>query len=158
MVGETYPFLSEDYIPETGELYYTFLSQGDQVIPKIIAYTAIEKSGRKYFNWGFGDLVIDEKTGEYRIDDRAESNNGDVKTVFYTVVSTLSDFFDHNPDAIVYVEGSNRQRLEVYKGLINRHGRHIEPFYEIKGSIDDKIEDFRPGIDYEFLLISRKKR
>jgi hypothetical protein len=105
MIGETYPFLSEDYIPATGELFFTFLSQGDQVIPKLIAYTPIEKGGRRYFNWGFGDLVIDEVSGEYKIDDKAESNNGDVKTVFYTVVSTLSDFFEMHPAATVYIQG-----------------------------------------------------
>lgn len=157
MVGETYPFLSEDYIPETGELYFTFLSQGEQVIPKLIAFTAIEKGGRKFFNWGFGDLVIDELTGEYRIDDKTESNNGDVKTVFYTVVSTLTEFFAIHPDATVHIEGSNRQRLEVYKGLIYRHWKHIEPFYEVKGFIKGKIEVFKPGTDFEYLLISRRK-
>ena len=157
MIGETYPFLSEDYIPETGELFFTFLSQGEQVIPKLIAYTRIAKGGTKYFNWGFGDLVIDEKTGEYRIDDKVESNNGDVKTVFYTVVSTLTSFFDVHPHATVYIEGSNRQRLDVYKRLIDRHWKHIEPFYEVKGSNGSEIEVFKPGIDFEYLLISRRK-
>jgi hypothetical protein len=157
MIGETYPFLSEDYIPETGELYFTFLSQGEQVIPKLIAYTPIVRGGRKYFNWGFGDLVIDESTGEYRIDDKAESNNGDVKTVFYTVVSTLADFFEVHPNATVYVAGSTEQRLDVYKGLIYRHWKHIEPFYQINGFINGKIELFEPGTDFEYLLISRKK-
>jgi len=157
MIGETYPFLSEDYIPATGELFFTFLSQGDQVIPKLIAYTPIEKGGRKYFNWGFGDLVIDETTGEYKIDDKTESNNGDVKTVFYTVVSTLSDFFGVHPDATVYIQGSTRQRLAVYKGLVLRHWKHIEPFYDVKGFIHDKIESFEPGTDFEYLLISLKK-
>jgi hypothetical protein len=157
MIGETYPFLSEDYIPATGELFFTFLSQGDQVIPKLIAYTPIEKGGRRYFNWGFGDLVIDEVSGEYKIDDKAESNNGDVKTVFYTVVSTLSDFFEMHPAATVYIQGSTRQRLAVYKGLILRHWKNIEPFYEVKGFIRGKIEVFQPGQDFEYLLISLKK-
>ena len=157
MIGETYPFLSEDYIPETGALFFTFLSQGEYVIPKIIAFTPIERGGRKYFNWGFGDLVIDEKTGEYTLDDKAESNNGDVKTVFYTVISTLSHFFRLMPDATVYIEGSNRQRLEVYKGLIYRHWRQVEPFYDIKGFIEGEIKVFKPGIDFGYLLISRKK-
>lgn len=157
MIGKTYPFLSEDYIPDTGELFFTFLSQGDQVIPKIIAYTPIEKDGRKYFNWGFGDLIIDEATGEYQIDDKAESNNGDVKTVFYTVISTLTDFLDIHPDATVHVEGSNRQRLAVYRGLIYRHWKHITAFYEIRGFINGKIELFEPGTDFEYLLISCRK-
>jgi hypothetical protein len=157
MIGETYPFLSEDYVQETGEMFFTFLSQGEQVIPKLIAYTPINKEGERYFNWGFGDLIIDELTEQYRIDDKVESNNGDVKTIFYTVVSTLIEFFRLNPDAIVYVAGSNRQRLEVYKGLVYRHWRHIEPFYDVRGYVNRKIQVFEPGIDFEYLLISRRK-
>lgn len=123
----------------------------------MIAYTRINKGGRTYFNWGFGDLVIDEETGEYRIDDKVESNNGDVKTIFYTVVSTLTNFFDVHPDATVYIEGSNKQRLDVYKGLIDRHWKYIGPFYEVKGLTGAEIEVFRPGVDFEYLLISRRK-
>lgn len=157
MIGETYPFLSEDYIPSTGALYYTFLSQGEQVIPKLIAFTPIAKGGYRYFNWGFGDLVIDRKTGRYRIDDYSESNNGDVKTIFYTVVSTLAEFFKVHPDATVYVQGSTRQRLTVYKALIQRHWKHIAPFYAVEGYFDGKIEVFQPGMSFEYLLISRRK-
>lgn len=155
MIGETYPFLSGDYVPESDILFYTFLSQGDEVIPKAIAFAPILKGSNKYYNWGFGDLVVNDK-GEYEIDDSVESNNGDVKTVFYTVVSTLSDFFEIHPEATVYIEGSNRQRMEVYRGLIARHWRQIEPFYRIIGYVSGKPEIFRSGIDYEYLLISRK--
>jgi hypothetical protein len=157
MVGDTYPFLSHDYIPNTDQLVFTFLSQGDQLIPKIIAFTPVVKGGIKYYNWGFGDLVIDDKTSEFKIDDKVESNNGDVRLVFYTVVSTLSEFFAIKPEATVYLAGSNRQRLEVYKGLIYRHWRQIEPFYSVMGFINGQSEVFQPGLDFEFLLISRKK-
>jgi hypothetical protein len=92
MIGEPYPFLSEDYSAESDVLFFTFLSQGEEVIPKAVAFTPIEKSGNKYYNWGFGDLVIDDAAGEFFVNDKIESNNGDVKSVFYTVVSTLSIF------------------------------------------------------------------
>src|SRR5437899_2749857 len=108
MIGETYPFLSEDYIPKKDELFFTFLSQGDQVIPKAIGFIPIEKNNSKFYNWGFGDLVANEETGEFEIDDKSESNNGDAKTVFYTVASTLSKFFEIHPDATVHIEGSNK--------------------------------------------------
>src|SRR5687768_1594345 len=157
MIGETYPFLSEDYLPDNDILFFTFLSQGEEVIPKAIAFTPIEKSGSKYYNWGFGDLMIDEKTGEYIINDKSESNNGDVKTVFYTVVSTLSKFFEIHPDSTVYVEGSNHQRTEVYRKLINRHWTQIEPFYRIEGYTNGAIGRFQPGIEFAYILISRKK-
>jgi hypothetical protein len=157
MIGETYPFLSEDHVAGTDEFFYVFLSQGDHVIPKLVSYTPIEKGGSTYYNWGFGDLVIDPETGGFKTDDKIESNNGDVKSVFYTVISTLSDFFEQRPEATVYIEGTSRQRFEVYKGLIYRHWKQIEPFYEVKGLVMGKIEPFRMGIDFDYLLISRKK-
>lgn len=75
-----------------------------------------------------------------------------MKTVFYTVVSTLANFFAIHPGATVHIEGSSRQRLEVYKGLIYRHWKHIEPFYEVKGFINGKIEFFKPGQDFEYFF------
>lgn len=157
MIGETYPFLTEAYIPDTDILFYTFLSQSDEmVIPKAVAFIPIEKGGQKYYNWGFGDLVINPQTGEYTIDDKTESNNGDMKTVFYTVVSTLTLFFDIHPGAIVHIEGSNQQRTGIYRGLIARHWRQIEPFYQVFGFIDGKMQVFRNGVEYEYVLISRK--
>lgn len=129
MIGETYPFLTEAYIPESDILFFTFLSQGpEMVIPKAIAFIPIVKGGRKYYNWGFGDLVIDPKTGEYKIADKTESNNGDAKTVFYTVVSSLTLFFDIHPEATVHIEGSNQQRTGIYRGLIARHGGKLNRF------------------------------
>lgn len=157
MIGEPYPFLSENYDTKTDVLFFTFLSQGEEVIPKAIAFTPIEKHSTQYYNWGFGDLVISDQTGEYMIDDKIETNNGDIKTVFYTVVATLNVFFNIHPDATVHVEGSNRQRMEVYLGLIRRHWRQIEPFYEIRGFVDDAVVPFEPGIPFEYILISRKK-
>jgi hypothetical protein len=157
MIGEPYPFLSEDYSAESDVLFFTFLSQGEEVIPKAVAFTPIERSGNKYYNWGFGDLVIDAATGEFFVNDKIESNNGDVKSVFYTVVSTLSIFFDMHPEATVYVEGSNRQRTKIYSGLIIRHWKQIAPFYNIMGYHNGKIRAFSFDLSFEYLLISRKK-
>jgi hypothetical protein len=157
MTGKPYPFLSEDFNTDSDVLFFTLLSQGKEVIPKTIVFAPIDKSGNKYYNWGFGDLIIDDSTGEFFISDKTESNNGDVKTVFYTVVSTLSIFFDIHPNATVYIEGSNQQRTKIYNGLIIRHWGQISPFYNILGFSNGKIEPFRSGIVFEYLLISRKK-
>ncbi len=156
MIGEPYPFLSEDYSTESDVLFFTFLSQGEKVIPKAVAFTPIEKTGNKYYNWGFGDLVIDDATGEFFVNDRIESNNGDVKSVFYTVVSTLSTLFDIHPET-VFIEGSNRQRTKIYSGLIIRHWRQISPFYNIMGFNNGKIKPFRSDMVFDYLLISKKK-
>jgi len=157
VIGETYPFISEEYTQGSDVLFFVFLSQGERVVPKAIGFTPIEKHNSKFYNWGFGDLVTNEETGEFEIDDETESNNGDVKTVFYTVVSTLSKFFEFHPEATVHIEGSNRQRTRIYKGFINRYWGQIEPYYDVRGYASGKIRDFEPGTEYEYLLISRKK-
>lgn len=157
MIGETYSFLSEEYSHENDRLFFVFLSQGERIVPKAIGFDPIEKDNTKFYNWGFGDLVQNKQTGEFEIDDETESNNGDVKTVFYTVVSTLSKFFEIHPEATVHIEGSNKQRTRVYRGFINRYWEQIEPYYDVRGYSGGKIRDFEPGTEYEYLLISRKK-
>jgi hypothetical protein len=157
MIGKTYPFLTEQYISESDTLFYTFFSKHNEtVVLKAIVYAPMEKRGQKYYNWGFGDLVVNRKTGEYFVDDKVESNNGDIRIVFYTVISTLPRFFDVHPEAVVYVEGSDQQRRRVYQRLIAKHWDQIEPFYRVVGFAKEKTEIFQPGIDYECILISRK--
>lgn len=157
MIGTTYPFLTEHYNEQTDTLFYVFLSQSKElIVPKAVAFVPIDKQGQQYYNWGFGDMVIDPLTGHYTIDDKAETNNGDTKTVFYTVVSTLEDFFEIHPQATVYVEGSNGQRTRVYRSLIARHWKQIEPVYYVQGYIDNALEAFRPGRAYEYILITRR--
>lgn len=146
MIGEPYSFLSKTRVPAWDGMFFTFLSTGrDAIIPKGVAYIPIEKNGSRYYNFGFGDLVINPITGKYDdIDDKVESNNGDVVKVFYTVVSTLTDFFEQYPDATVHVAGSDRQRMDVYQKLIVRHWKEIEPIYYIQGFRNKNLENFQP--------------
>ncbi len=158
MIGETYPFLNQDYIPASDAMFYTFFSVSEEmVIPKAILYSPIERNQQKYYNLGFGDVIIDPLTGDFYIDDKNESNNGDVKTVFYTVVSTLTDFFERYPNGTVYIEGSTSQRMEIYSRLIARHWRQIEPIYIVQGYREDRLEFFQAGAHYDYILISRKE-
>ena len=64
-------------------------SEGENRVIKIVAYEQVTKYNITYYNLGFGDLNPD--TGE--VDDEAESNNGDVRKILSTVVSTLPYFF-----------------------------------------------------------------
>jgi hypothetical protein len=91
------------------------------------------------------------------VDDRIETNNGDMKKVFYTTVSALYNFFEIHPEATIYIEGSSRQRIEIYVKLVSRHWKEIEPIYNVSGGISGAIEEFRHDNYYEYLLISRRK-
>jgi len=109
-----------------------------------------------YYNFGFGDLVLG-KNGEYLVDDRIETNNGDVKKVFYTTVSALHNFFEIHREATVYIEGSSQQRIDIYTRLVSRHWNEIEPIYLVSGGVSGAIEEFQHDNSYEYLLISRRK-
>lgn len=117
----------------------------------------IDKNGHRYYNLGFGDLIAHPVTGRFDIDDKAESNNGDVVKVFYTVVSTLTYFFSKYPEATVHVSGSNRQRMYVYQKLIVRHWKDIKPSYYIQGFRKGVLEDFRSDARYQYVLISLRE-
>ncbi|NIG54817.1 hypothetical protein [Chitinophaga sp. Cy-1792] len=83
---------------------YTFVSSGPEEIVKAVEYTYTQHLGKyPVYNLGFGDY--DPLTDS--IIDRVISNNGDVYTVFYTVLNTVLHFFDENPNAIMSVEGSD---------------------------------------------------
>jgi len=68
------------------------------------------------------------------------------------VASTLSVLFNHHPDATVHVEGSNKQRAEVYRKLISRHWRQIELLYDVKGFTNGQITAFKDNLSFEYLL------
>ncbi|HEY5747402.1 MAG TPA: hypothetical protein VIU12_15090 [Chryseolinea sp.] len=145
-----------DYIPDSDESYYSFISRGKKNILKIVGFTPIEKDGKKYYNWGFGDLVKYETTG-FNVDDKTDSNNGDVKRVFYTVASALSAFFETNPGVTVHLKGSNQQRMNIYTKIIARHWADIDTIYDVRGFINGQIEPFQETVEFDYLLISKKK-
>lgn len=127
--------------------------QSEKVILKVIVYALIEKHGERYFNLGLGDY--NETTG--RPDDKVVSDNGDMRKVLRTVVSTLPDFFKQFPDATVHIIGSDEARNKYYQKLVKDYGAQISAEYQVQGRFLDRIEDFRPAVPYEFILVKPKK-
>lgn len=122
-------------------------------ILKIVTYTPVTKGGESYFNLGFGDF--NEKTG--RPDDKIISDNGDMRRVLATVVSTLDIFFTEFPEAIVHITGSDGIRNNYYQKLVRDYSDKILTRYAVQGFKNDRIEDFKPKTDYGFLLVRLKK-
>jgi len=77
--------------------------------------------------------------------------------LYFTQLSQLLMIFNIHPQATVYIEGSSQQRTNVYRGLIARHWKQIEPIYLVKGGKRGVIQVFRPGVDFEYILISMKE-
>ena len=104
----------------------------------------------------FGDQ---DKT-ESGINDRVVSNNGDRTKVLATVALTVREFFNHFPDAIVYVKGSTPSRTRLYQMGISAYLMEFYEFFDIYGFNNGKPEKFRTGTNYDefVILLNSKKR
>jgi hypothetical protein len=68
---------------------------------------------------GFGDLLPDGT-----VDDKANSNNGDIAKVMVTVIEILKHFTSQHPSMEIYFEGSTAERTKLY-------GRILKAYYPI---------------------------
>jgi len=93
---------------ENAIVQYLFESAGQRKVIKAVQYLGFEtKSGQKLYNLGFGDYDFETKS----ISDNENSNNGDMRTVFNTVLNTVPKFFKDNPGFPIYVQGSDSSHL-----------------------------------------------
>jgi len=126
---------------------------GENPVLKVIRYVMFHQHGAAYYNLGFGDY--DPENNE--VSDTAVSDNGDMRKILATVVSTLKIFFQENPYEIVHINGNDRVRRAYYHKLIVDYSKLIEEFYVVKGRSPGRIEPFQKGKSYEFILISRRE-
>jgi hypothetical protein len=90
---------------EENRLLFLFESIGARTIVKAVEYSPIlDLLDKKIYNLGFGDF--DEENSE--INDGINSNNGDMRMVFSTVLNTVPIFFKENPTAGIWVQGSDQ--------------------------------------------------
>lgn len=82
---------------------YKFTSSGKRDIDKVVEFTPMSRSD--VYNLAFGDRL---PNGE--IDDKANSNNGDIIKIFATVIDILQDFTEENPSFKVMFLGSTPLR------------------------------------------------
>ena len=155
MIGKPYPILEEMHMKEEEILLFWFTSHGKQRIRKVIGFVPIIKDGHRYFNWGLGDMNRDEPFDIFNVDDKIQTNNGDIKQVFYTAVWTLQEFFKKYPNAIVHLQGSDLQRMKIYKLLISRHWDIIIEEYSVKMYFNNSITEFDLEMHCDYLLISK---
>ena len=138
------------------ELIFYFMSinpYGCNPVYKVIMYVPLSIYGENYYNLGFGDY--DKDTGLF--DDKAISNNGDMRQILGTVVSTLGIFFGEHPDKTVHLNGSDQTRKDYYHKLINDYWYRIQELYLVQGCNHGITEIYQKGMKYEFILISLKK-
>ena len=93
---------------------YIFVSTGRRRIEKIVDFVPLGNS--QFINMGFGDLLADGS-----IDDKANSNNGDIVKVMSTVIEILKHYTTQNPDVEIYFEGSTLERTKLYDRILKTY-------------------------------------
>jgi hypothetical protein len=161
-------------------IQFIFESVGLKKIIKIIEYTPITFiGGRTVYNLGFGDYDVVNQTF---IDD-VNSNNGDVYTVFNTVLNTVPLFFKSHPEAVIIVSGSDgcetfikdcrqtckkscksycknfQRRIKAYSYYINKNFQDLCEDYIFFGRnnlTENKFITYNQNDDYQDILVYKK--
>lgn len=107
-------------------------------------------------NLGFGDLKPDGS-----IDDKVNSNNGDIVRVLATVIEILLDFTCNNPDVEIFFAGSTQQRTKLYTRILKMYYGKFSKQFEIKAIVTEgdryTVLPFEPRADLNFVgFIIRK--
>lgn len=163
------------------KVQYLFESKGVKSIVKAIEYTPISKrDGKTIFNLGFGDY--DEENDH--ILDNTNSNNGDMRKVFNTVLNTVPKFFQKNENAAIWVQGSDsgyefkrkcqenckkncdyicknfNRRIKTYQYYIDKNFVELSKKYKIFGFSNynnSHLTQYIPKSEYLGILIYKKK-
>ena len=129
---------------------YEFLSQGPQgSIKKVVIFQEIQPG---VFNLAFGDW--DEV--QQKINDDTRSNNADRDKILATVASTVMDFINYFPKAIIQAQGGTPAKTRLYQGGLNKHLKDIREIFDIYGSYQGIWEPFVPGKNYNAFVIRAK--
>lgn len=73
-----------------------------------------------------------------------------------TVASTVIDFMNHHPRAIIMAEGETPAKTRLYQMGINANWNDISQLFEIEGFIEGHWETFNQMKNYEaFILRAR---
>lgn len=163
------------------KIQYLFESKGLKSIIKAIEYTPVaQRDGKVVYNLGFGDY--NEEGGN--IFDDTNSNNGDMRKVFSTVLNTVPKFFKENEDAAIWMQGSDSaedfkklcevdckkncenicknfsRRIKTYRYYVNKNFVELSKEYIFFGFIDTEnptLVQYIPENEYIGILVFKKK-
>jgi hypothetical protein len=136
---------------------YTFTSIGRKKIPKAVEFTYT--NFRNIVNMGFGDLLEDGT-----IDDKANSNNGDIVRVLATTIQIFIDFTNRFPDVEIFITGSTQERTRLYTRILKTYQSNYDKEFAVKGIIKEGVDyvdiPFEPKADIRFIgfLIKKKSK
>ncbi|WP_264537349.1 DUF6934 family protein [Flavobacterium sp. N1736] len=165
---------------ENAIVQYLFESNGEKKLIKAVQYSGFEmKNGQTIYNLGFGDYDFETKN----IRDTENSNNGDMRTVFNTVLNTVPKFFEDNPGFPIYIQGSDgtdsfeeecrnlcakncsdvcrnkNRRIRAYTYFLNKNFIELTKEYIFFGLDEEKrgFVQYVPENKYIGVLVYKKK-
>lgn len=175
------PIYKTEQTAEGIKIQYLFESVGARTIIKAIEYTPVMEMGsRTVYNLGFGDY--DENL--HQIVDDVNSNNGDMRIVFNTVLSTVPLFFAKNEEAVIIISGSDshnefihnclpsckkkcvlqcknyQRRIKTYRYFVNKNFEELSLSYIFFGrnkSKENTFVQYIPNNHYDDILVYKKK-
>lgn len=145
----------EKYMVASSKDYksYEFFSEGPNGrIKKVIVFSKPANRQENIFNLAFGDWNEKQK----KLNDRVISNNNDREKILATVASSVLEFIEHYPDAIVYAEGSTPSRTRLYQMGISAYFFEITQWLEVYGFRFGNWEAFQLGQNYEAFAVKIK--
>lgn len=180
MINSEYIYNFEEYGRQPSGTNYFFISIGEKQIIKVVQYTYVGlKENKHTYNLGFGTYFPDKNI----IHDEEISSNGDHYKVFNTVLSTIPDFFQHYPQAMLMVQGSDssieypkkcrptcrkkcvppncknaHRRINIYKSFVNTNLEYLSSQYEFWGGkqVDNNymiIEQYQVINNYDSVFL-----
>ena len=133
------------------KLLFEFESISDEkCIKKLIEYRLINDEISLY-NLALVDILLDGT-----VSDLSVSDNKDMPKVLATVFQSIIFFFQKNPHARIFIQGSTLSRTRLYQIAIAKYLEEIEQKFKILGFIDNDVEVFSKGKNYESFVISLK--
>jgi hypothetical protein len=87
-------------------------------------------------NIGFGDLMPDGS-----IDDKANSNNGDIVKVLATIVEILKHFTIQHPQAVIYFRGNTVERTKLYTRVLKTYYSVFSKEFKMIGIIGTRSDN-----------------
>lgn len=139
LINESYEFQQVDKNPS--HVKYDFVSIGKKKIPKRVAIRKYPQLGLdRYYNLGFGNILIDENGEESISDMSRENNKNDKNKVLKTVFTCALDFLSTSPNSILTFFGNTHAKHRLYKMGMNNNLASIERFFIIRGGIIRDLE------------------
>lgn len=134
---------------------YIFLSSGKTNAYKVAKFQFLRND---VYNFAFGTLKINNKTGKLFIDYLDETNNNDIPIIFNTLYKIIIKYTENMNVFNIEFFGSNKQRENVYNFMMRRYYDDINMIFDLYGIIncvEEKFDRFDKNKIYSTIILKK---